>query len=1018
MKVLMLPQLNDFHKHESGIRRVIEGYWKFLPAFGIELVDNDVTSYDIKAVHAGMTGPDCTVAHLHGIYFTADYDAPRWEYDSNRRIVEAVRQAKEVTVPSRWVAETFQRDMRFTPHITPHGIEWQEWQHDYESQGYVLWNKNRLGDVCDPAPLQRLATIFPEVRFVTTFATREQDNISSFDGLIPHNKMKQVIQQAEVYLATTKETFGLGTLEAMASGIPVLGWNVGGNVELVEHGINGYLAEYGSYDDLAEGLNYCLKHGKILGVNGRELAKKWTWEKACEQVANIYRLALQEQEPLASVVIPIYNKSRSEVIRAISSCLQQSLKPREIIVINDGSNSNYDYYNLESMGSQDYYPVRYIEQSNQGVANARNNGISLTTSKYICCLDADDWIAPNFLEICINALESDRSLGVAYTGLYYHKPDGSEGISPWPSTWSFDRHIQKANQIPTCCVFRKEMWERLGGYRQRYAPKGAGAEDAEFWLRAGAYGYKAAKVAEDALFHYSWMSGQVTGDPNYQEVDWLAWHPWTKDGLHPFASHATPKNGLSHPVRQYDEPIVSVIIPVGTGHERQVIDALDSIEAQTFRKWEAIVIDDTIDKSVLSEIIKSYPYVNMKHTIGMRGAGVARNQGAKMARAPFLLFLDADDTLHPEAIQKMLEAWNTYKSAIYTNYVGEAFIDDRYAKKLQKGHRLLSYDPDDGKALIAYEAANFDCYRALNQPNHLGDMYLWNNITTLIPRSWHNEIGGFDEEMETWEDWEYWLRMAKHGHCFQRLPEQLLRYRFYTGNRRDLAAPDNEYGRQTAQKMIEYVKQKHSALEVRDMGCGCGKSTVNGTGRGGSATSTSIQTKMNDGDFIRAKYSGRSGNHHITGAYRFDRDPGLPSRKVDKDKWVLYYGYKSKGYVTLVHKEDIKLMVGKWEAMPEIEIPKVEKVIVPEPELIAGIVQGQNTDDILGQSKQRSSNISTLEEFDLQSLPGITPAIAERMKQQGIDTPDKIINSGLDGLQQIKGIAESRAKAILKSLTD
>ena len=114
------------------------------------------------------------------------------------------------------------------------------------------------------------------------------------------------------------------------------------------------------------------------------------------------------------------------------------------------------------------------------------------------------------------------SLGIAYTGLRWHKPDGSTGISPWPGAFEYDRQLRRQNQVPTCCLFRRVMWERLGGYRQRYAPKGAGAEDAEFWLRAGAAGFGAQKVTDQALFNYSWMSGQVSGDANYQEVDWRA----------------------------------------------------------------------------------------------------------------------------------------------------------------------------------------------------------------------------------------------------------------------------------------------------------------------------------------------------------------------------------------------------------------------------------------------------------------------------------------------------------------
>jgi hypothetical protein len=55
--------------------------------------------------------------------------------------------------------------MRLNPHVIGHGIEWQEWQHSYQSQGYVLWNKNRTGDVCSPDDINRLAQIFSKIEF-------------------------------------------------------------------------------------------------------------------------------------------------------------------------------------------------------------------------------------------------------------------------------------------------------------------------------------------------------------------------------------------------------------------------------------------------------------------------------------------------------------------------------------------------------------------------------------------------------------------------------------------------------------------------------------------------------------------------------------------------------------------------------------------------------------------------------------------------------------------------------------
>ena len=83
MKVLMLPHLSQRGKEESGIIRVIENYFKYLPQFGVGLVNPDVGEYDIKAVHAGMTGGDCEVALLHGLYWTSDFaTSTTWEYQA------------------------------------------------------------------------------------------------------------------------------------------------------------------------------------------------------------------------------------------------------------------------------------------------------------------------------------------------------------------------------------------------------------------------------------------------------------------------------------------------------------------------------------------------------------------------------------------------------------------------------------------------------------------------------------------------------------------------------------------------------------------------------------------------------------------------------------------------------------------------------------------------------------------------------------------------------------------------
>jgi len=945
-----------------------------------------------------------------------------------------MRMAKEITVPSEWVAETLRRDMRVSPHVVGHGIEWDEWAHHNEPRGdYVLWNKNRAGDVCDPMPIFELANRFVNGHFVTTFAPKLglPGNLN-VTGLIPHDQMKKLVQSCLVYLATTKETFGIGILEAMASGVPVLGYAHGGIKDLVQHGVNGYLAEPGDLDDLCDGLVYCLKHRDTLGANGREMAQTFTWQDAAKKVAAVYEKALIELPPTVSIIIPSYEYA-DKVGRAIESAINQTYAlVTDVIVVDDGSDDSGATANVVSEWSERDNRVRYVRQNNSGVAIARNRGIEEVASKYVCCLDADDKLDPRFVEACVQDLEVDRSLGIAYTGLWYIQPDGTEGLSQWPADYDFNGQIRGQNQIPTCCVFRREMWARLGGYRQRYAPEGAGEEDAEFWLRAGAAGWGAKKATDEGLFIYSWQSGRVSGSTNHAISDWRGWHPWTKNGAHPFASMATPQR-FSHPVRQYDEPVVSVVIPVGPGHEKEVINALDSLEAQIFRQWEVIVVDDT-GHDLAHKLAKAYPYVRWVQLEGGNGAGEARNEGARFARASFLLFLDADDALYPEAIKTMLEVWERQgPAAIYTDYVGKAIVNDlkMLAPNLQR--RVHAYNERTHEAIIGHRAFDYDCERAQRQPE--GDTpYIWCNITTLVPRVWHNEIGGFDETMASWEDVDYWYRMARTGKCFVRIPEELLVYQFHTGGRR-------EEGRAIHTELIEYMKEKYRGKEMAPCrSCGGGRNQPRPTPMAAAMAASPVMARSGasavtqDSDWILCDYAHPNRGHHMVyGGSEFNYPIEGVKMMKRGGKYKINYGYRGGGARFLVHRLDLRvashlfLPVGKASIAPKaqkqpLQAPKTVAPATPTaqniapapppppPKPVVESVQG-NVQEVVQEVIQGPA-----QPFDLQSLPGISASLAQQLIANNIRSAEDVLAQGEDGLMKYRGIGLKRAEMILGAL--
>ena len=397
------------------------------------------------------------------------------------------------------------------------------------------------------------------------------------------------------------------------------------------------------------------------------------------------------------------------------------------------------------------------------------------------------------------------------------------------------------------------MWKRLGGYRQRYRPKGAGAEDANFFLRAGSLGWRTSRVTDNPLFLYH-MNVGITSLPDYKEIDWRYFHPWVKDGRHPFASVARSRYH-SHPVYHYDKPYVTVVIPCALAHIGTLIDALDSVEGQTVRNLQTVVVLDFDAGENIGSLMATFPWVHFVRGAG-KGAGAARNLGVRHAQADRILFLDADDFLHPTALERMLSVMEEHNAIVYTDYIGHLFIDQEMADELRRTRRLITLDEKDGYATVQYRAEEYDCERAALQPVE-EDKYLWCLVSSLIRKEWHEQIGGFDESMASWEDWLYWLQMSWAGICFRYLPETLMEYRFHTGARR-------ESGRQLATGLLHYLQEKRK--EAKIMPCGsCGKNrqvatptVMAGFNRGAvmANLSDAVTVQLNDGN---------TGTHRIVG---------------------------------------------------------------------------------------------------------------------------------------------------------
>src|ERR1051326_3620030 len=165
---------------------------------------------------------------------------------------------------------------------------------------------------------------------------------------------------------------------------------------------------------------------------------------------------------LCTVVIPCHQYGQF-VETAIKSVQSQSMNNFECMVINDSSIDNSEDVIREAIEGDTRFHLFNVNFGN--LSATRNFGIAQGTAPYICLVDADDEIGhPDYLEVLISELEKDRTLGIAYTSITLMDSEGKLGnVAGWPPP-EFDAEGQYAhiNQIPSMCVFQREMWRRCG----------------------------------------------------------------------------------------------------------------------------------------------------------------------------------------------------------------------------------------------------------------------------------------------------------------------------------------------------------------------------------------------------------------------------------------------------------------------------------------------------------------------------------------------------------------------------
>jgi glycosyltransferase involved in cell wall biosynthesis len=191
---------------------------------------------------------------------------------------------------------------------------------------------------------------------------------------------------------------------------------------------------------------------------------------------------MTEQQPLVSVVIPVYNGARY-LRAALESVFAQTYRSFEVIVVDDGS--------IDDSGkiAQSFPEVHYIRQENQGVAAARNTAIAVARGEFYAFLDQDDLWTPEKLRLQIGHLLSHPDLGYTLTHQQFFLEPGAT-LPAW-----FRKELLSSvhtGWVLGTLVVRRTVFDTVGNFSTGYSA----ANDSDWFFRAKAAGIPMAVVPE------------------------------------------------------------------------------------------------------------------------------------------------------------------------------------------------------------------------------------------------------------------------------------------------------------------------------------------------------------------------------------------------------------------------------------------------------------------------------------------------------------------------------------------
>ena len=353
-------------------------------------------------------------------------------------------------------------------------------------------------------------------------------NLLQLHGKIDPLAIENELQDAQVVIVPSiVDNMPYVVMEAMGLGKIVLASVQGGQREMLEEGVSGFLFDHEQPGSFASQLTKILdltneEMQQVGAAARRRIDQLYSFDQVFTQKNNFLKAVqinknrtnhfpfLRQEKTqrcvelvsvplLLSIVIPFYNMGKY-IDDCILSIKNATYKNTELLIINDGSTDAASIKKLEQLATQDNITV--VHRENCGLADTRNYGAATARGEFLAFLDADDKVAPDYYEKAVAALIKNNN--VFFVGAWTQYFENSKVL--WPAFTPQPPYVLAHNPVNSSSLVYKRAAFLSGGLNDKKV--GYGLEDYDSVVQMMSKGFNGI-VLPEKLFYYRVRNGSM-----------------------------------------------------------------------------------------------------------------------------------------------------------------------------------------------------------------------------------------------------------------------------------------------------------------------------------------------------------------------------------------------------------------------------------------------------------------------------------------------------------------------------